>query len=110
MRGFPRAAALSAAAFLFAAGGLAGPAIAQQANATPAFVPAHEGSSLSSETAGIAGAFGPSANIDVTGSQIPVVTHAIAPLPAQDLLDRQPDDSATSRHASRSLADLVGDY
>src|SRR4051812_28808933 len=100
MRGFPRAATLSAAAFLFlAAGGLAGPAIAQQANPSPAvFIPTHDGESLTSETPRFAGASGPAANGDGAGSQIPVVTHAIAPLPAQDLLDQQPDDEAAGRH------------
>lgn len=99
MRRMLRAAALSAAAFLFCAAG--GPANAQRANAAPA---------LSAESLGLNDATDPAVPGDGFATQAPVVTHAIATTEPQSLLDHEQDDSATSEHSSRSLADLVGDY
>ena len=106
MRRAPRAAALSAAALLFcAAAGLASPATAQRADA----IAGHQGSSLSAQSLGLDDATDPATPGDEE-SRAPVVTHAIAPMAPQSILDQQPDDSATSEHGSRGLADLVGDY
>ena len=111
MRRATRAAALSAAALVFCTAGLAGPSIAQQANAAPA-VPYtdHEARSLSAETLGLNDAAAPAAPADGFDAQAPVVTHAIAPLPPQGLLDRQQDEDDMSAPRSRSLAELVGDH
>ena len=112
MRRIPRAAALSAAALLFcAAGGLAGPSIAQRSNAAPAPSYAdHQGSRLSAESLGLNDATEPATPDDGFDAQAPVVTHAIAPNAPQSLLAPQSDDPDSSERPSRSLADLVGDY
>jgi N-acetylmuramoyl-L-alanine amidase len=112
MRGTSRAAALSAAALLFCvAGGLAGPSIAQRANAAPAVSYAdHESSRLSAESLGLNDATDPAAPGDGLDTQAPVVTHAIAASAPQSILDQQQDDDAAGERPSRSLADLVGDY
>jgi len=112
MRRIPRAAALSAAALLFcAAGGLAGPSIAQRSNAAPAPSYAdHQGSRLSAESLGLNDAAEPATPDDGFDAQAPVVTHAIAPNAPQSLLAPQSDDPDSSERPSRSLADLVGDY
>ena len=97
MRRVLRAAALSAAAFLFCAAG--GPAYAQQANAAPA---------LSAESLGLDDATDPATPGAET--EAPVVTHAIASTVPQSVLDQQPSDNGAGERSSRSLADLVGDY
>jgi N-acetylmuramoyl-L-alanine amidase len=108
MRRVPRAAALSAAAFLFCAGG---PAIAQRANAAPAAPYAdHQGSRLSAESLGLDDAIDPPASADSEAAQAPIVMHAIAASVPRSALDQQPDDNEASARAGRSLADLVGDY
>jgi spore germination cell wall hydrolase CwlJ-like protein len=111
MRRTTRAAALSAAAILFcAAGGLAGPSIAQQGNAAPAVsYTEHEGSRLSVESLGLNDATDPATPADGFDVQAPVVTHAIAPLTPNSVLDQQQDE-ATEERDGRSLAELVSDY
>jgi hypothetical protein len=112
MRRATRAAALSAAALIFCtAGGLAGPSIAQQANAAPAVsYTGHEATSLSADSLGLNDAAAPAAPADGFDAQAPVVTHAIAPSLPQSVLDRQQDEDDMSAPRSRSLAELVGDY
>jgi N-acetylmuramoyl-L-alanine amidase len=106
MRRISRAAALSAAALLFcAAAGLASPANAQRADA----IAGHQGSSLSAQSLGVDDATDPATPGDEE-PQAPVVTHAIANIVPQNLLDQQPGDNGTSARGGRGLADLVGDY
>jgi N-acetylmuramoyl-L-alanine amidase len=102
MRRASRAAALSAAAFLFCAAGFASPATAQRANA-------HEGGSLSAQSLGLDDTIDPATPGDVE-DQLPVVTHAIARSMPRNLLDQQLDESTTRERDGRSLADLVGDH
>jgi N-acetylmuramoyl-L-alanine amidase len=111
MRRISRAAALSAAALTFcAAGGLAGPSIAQRADGAPAIsYTDHQGSRLSAENLGLNDLTDPT-SVQAFDQQAPVVTHAIAPAVPQSVLDQQPADDETSERPSRSLAQLVGDY
>src|ERR1700712_2075055 len=97
MRRVPRAAALSAAAFLFCGAGLASPASAQRADARP-----------SAESRGLDDSADPATPGDVE-DQLPIVTHAIARTAPHGLPGQQPDDNATGAPNGRSLADLVGD-
>jgi N-acetylmuramoyl-L-alanine amidase len=100
MRRLSRAAALSAGALLFcAAAGFGSPAIAQRADAQTS----HQAGSL-----GLDDATDPTAPDDDV--QTPLVTHAIAHIGPQSVLDAQPGDTETSARPSRGLADLVGDY
>lgn len=112
MRRLSRAAALSAAALLFcAAGGVAGPSIAQRANAAPApSYTDHQGSRLTAESLGLNDAADPATPAQGFDAQAPVVTHAIAPAAPQSPLDQPADESDSAAQPSRSLADLVSDY
>jgi len=112
MRRPSRAAALSAVTLLFCVGsGLAGPSIAQRANAVQAVsYTEHEGSRLSAESLGLNDLTDPATPAEVLDTQAPVVTHAIAPSAPQSILDQQQDANESGDRPSRSLADLVGDY
>lgn len=109
MRNAFRVAALSAAALTFcAAGGLAGPSIASQSEATPAVSYTDHGTArLSADSLGLNDLRDPASRTDRFDSQSPVVTHAIAPAPFENSPDQPDEDSASVR---RSLVDLVGDY
>ncbi|MBV9882672.1 MAG: cell wall hydrolase [Sphingomonadaceae bacterium] len=111
MRRLSRAAALSAAALTFcAAGGLAGPSIAQRADsATPISYTDHQGSRLSAESLGLNDLSYPTP-AQAFDQQAPVVTHAIAPALPQSVLDQQPGDDESGARPSRSLAELVSAY
>ena len=115
MRRTVRAAALSAASLVIcAAGGIAGPSLAQQGDTAPSVsYTAHQGSRLSAESLGLNDLTDPATPADGFDAQAPVVTHAIAPSAPQSLLDQQQqqqDDADTGERAGRSLAELVGDY
>ena len=114
MRRTIRAAALSAAALVFcAAGGLAGPSIAQQGSSAPSVSYAdHQGSRLSAESLGLNDLSDPVTPAPGFDVQAPVVTHAIAPSLPQNLLDQpsREDDADTPERETRSLAELVSDY
>lgn len=104
MRRVSPAAALSAAALLFcAAAGLTSPANAQRVGV------AAEGGGLSAQSLGLDDATDPATPGD-DDAQTPIVTHAIASLVPQGVLDLQPGDNGASGHGSRGLADLVADY
>jgi N-acetylmuramoyl-L-alanine amidase len=107
-----RVAALSAAVLLFcAAGGIAAPSIAQQANAVPAASYAdHEGSRLSAESLGLGVPADQATPVDGFDAQAPVVTHAIAPSVPESILDRPQADDVARERDGRSLADLVADH
>lgn len=109
MRSLPRAAALTAAALTFcAAGGLAGPSIASQADTAPApSYTDHEGARLSAENLGLNDAVDPAQPAPGFAAQTPAVSHAMAPAFPDATTDQedQPD-----QRAGRSLAQLVGDF
>lgn len=111
MQRLTRAAALTAAALtLCAAGGLAGPSIASQADTAPAAsYTDHEGARPSAETFGLndpADAAQPAPGFE---AQTPVVTHAIAPAFPQATPDSDDDADQPSERGHRSLSQLVSD-
>jgi len=107
MRRAFRAAAWTAAAFCFcAAGALAGPSIASQADTAPAIsYVEHAGSTLTAANLGLDDLADPT-RPDAADAPAPVVSHAIAPAAADSILD----SDASEPDESRSLAELVGDY
>src|SRR3954471_18077254 len=112
MRRTLRAAALTAAALaLCAAGGLAGPSFAAQADGNPAAsFAAHDGARLSAGTLGLNDLSDPVPADQAFDAQEPVVTHAIAPALPQSAIDQDPDGDSVPERSVRSLAELVGDY
>jgi N-acetylmuramoyl-L-alanine amidase len=110
MRRLSRAAALSAAALMFcAAGGLAGPSVASQADSAPALsYTAHEGARLTAETLGLNDLTDAPRPIPALEAQSPVVTHAIAPAFPEPATESDDEDRSSGRDR-RSLSQLVGD-
>jgi N-acetylmuramoyl-L-alanine amidase len=111
MRRLPRAAALAAAALTFcAAGGLAGPSVASQANGTASLsYTAHEGAGLTAESLGLNDLTDAARPTTALEAQTPVVTHAIAPAFPETPAEPEQDDDQTSERDGRSLGQLVGD-
>lgn len=108
MRRTFRAAAWAAVTLGFlAAGGLAGPSIAAQADfAAPASYAEHAGTALSAESLGLNDLPDDSEQAPEDASSIPVMTHAIAPAAPRTLFDGQ----AADERDGRSLSTLVSDY
>ncbi|HYJ51903.1 MAG TPA: cell wall hydrolase [Allosphingosinicella sp.] len=111
MRRLPRAAALTAAALTFcAAGGLAGPSVASQANGAPALsYTAHESAGLTAESLGLNDLTDAARPVQAFEAQTPVATHAMAPAFPQSAPESEDDDDQTSERDGRSLSQLVGD-
>lgn len=111
MRRLPRAAALAAAALTFsAAGGLAGPSVASQANGGPApSYTDHEGAGLTAESLGLNDLNDAARPAPALEAQTPIVTHAMAPAFPEPATDAHDEDDLTSERDGRSLGQLVAD-
>ncbi|TMJ20412.1 MAG: cell wall hydrolase [Alphaproteobacteria bacterium] len=110
MRRLSRAAALTAAALTFcAAGGLAGPSIASQADTAPAVAyTAHQSAGLTAQNLGLNDLTDSPRPAGGFEAQAPVVTHALAPAFPQATPGDESDDQASERNG-RSLSQLVQD-
>ena len=111
MRRLSRAAALTAAALTFcAAGGLAGPSIASQANSAPAVsYTAHAGAPLTAESLGLNDLNDAAQPTSALEAQTPVATHAIAPAFPEPATQSDDGDDQDSERDGRTLSQLVGD-
>ena len=98
MRRATRATALTAAAFLFCAGLISGPALAQRAD--------RDSSALSAKSLGLDGLADPTDPDEDSDARAPAPTRAIAPA----LPDGQAGESEWRAPGGRSLADLVYAY